>query len=432
MNLNLPLLISCLLVSVSQNFMMTKFLEIYDDNKIKKYVISCIITIVYLYFSYSITMFFVRYLMFILISSIITSRIYKINISKTIIASLISWVIFLISELLFAIIVIVLFKFDVHNLYGGIIGNFCISLISLSVLPFNKFEKLIKNTLKKVETINCFSLILLLLIIAASLSIIVYINYFNQNINSVTNFVLSLIVIFAQITITILLFFERNDKVKIQTEYECAVKNLKEYEGMLDYQRVTNHENKNDLLVIKGMVEKRDKNTIKYIDNIIKTEKEPNDTFLYQTNKIPSGGLRGLVYYKTLLMKEKNINVSLDISNSVRKIDFEKMDLDFNRDVCRIIGVFLDNAIEAVCNEKNKNISITMNYDKDKFTIIIMNNFTGVIDMDLIDNKGYTTKNSGHGYGLSLVKELVSKYDNISNKRIITRNIFKQEINIDM
>lgn len=432
MNLNLPLLISCLLVSVSQNFMMIKFLEICDDNKIKKYVISCIITIVYLYFSYSITMFFVRYLMFILISSIITSRIYKINISKTIITSLISWVIFLISELCFSFIIVGVLKFDIQNFYGGIIANCTISMFSIIFSFIPKVNIFIKKILTKIDFVNSSSVIILLIIFASSLSIIVYVNYFSKEINNAINFILSLIVIFSQALITILLFFERNDKVKIQTEYECAVKNLKEYEGMLDYQRVTNHENKNDLLVIKGMVEKRDKNTIKYIDNIIKTEKEPNDTYLYQTNKIPSGGLRGLVYYKTLLMKEKNINVSLDISNSVRKIDFEKMDLDFNRDVCRIIGVFLDNAIEAVCNEKNKNISITMNYDKDKFTIIIMNNFTGVIDMDLIDNKGYTTKNSGHGYGLSLVKELVSKYDNISNKRIITQNIFKQEINIDM
>lgn len=49
-----------------------------------------------------------------------------------------------------------------------------------------------------------------------------------------------------------------------------------------------------------------------------------------------------------------------------------------------------------------------------------------------MDNPGYTTKENGHGYGLSLVREIIESNDRLSSEREIKDNIFKQILKIKM
>lgn len=73
-----------------------------------------------------------------------------------------------------------------------------------------------------------------------------------------------------------------------------------------------------------------------------------------------------------------------------------------------------------------------MKKEDNKFIITVSNNFDGLIDLGNIESSGYTTKGNGHGYGLTLMKQLVDKNEMIENKRYIYGNMFVQKIIIEI
>ena len=227
--------------------------------------------------------------------------------------------------------------------------------------------------------------------------------------------------------------FERNANVKYKQEREMLINNLNQYEKMLDYQRVNNHENKNQLLVIKSMIEKKDEKTLDYINEIIKDKREDNEILYTKAKRIPSGGLQGLIYQKMLLGQENKIRFNLNVSKDIRKIDIFEENSKLNYDICRIIGIVLDNAIEEVVklNRSEREILISM-YIDEYFIIEVSNHFIGSIDFEKIYSKGYTTKSKGHGYGLSLLKKIVDENENIINEKQVLDDIFTQIIKIKM
>jgi len=216
----------------------------------------------------------------------------------------------------------------------------------------------------------------------------------------------------------------------MKTQNDSLMISLNEYENMLDRQRVDNHENKNQLLIIKNMIKKKDKDVIKYIDTIVKDQKEDDEILYTKVKTIPSGGLQGIIYQKMLVMKDKNIQFSIDVSRDVRKINLDGFSMDNNYKLCKIIGVFLDNAIEESTKINDKKIIISLYEDDGNLIIEVSNKFDGIIELDNIDNEGYTTKGVGHGYGLSLVKKIVTKSDVFINERHINNNIFKQIVRV--
>ena len=403
--------------------------------KSKKFWISSILIGIYTLMSYLITANAVKAILDFIILIICCEFILNFNrryLSQTIILSFIVWVAMLLIDIFTYVILSYIFHFNLNtinsNIYFKVLMTGFICMILVTVFSNLK----IKNYILKISCfgsqINQYYIFITIILSVLLFSISVYICLFNYSIIIILGTLFIMITIYTIIVIgTINEFYQKN---RIQSEYDILLKNLNEYENLLDLQRVSNHENKNQLLVIKGMIDKGESNTSEYINSIIDTQYKDNDAIIYKTNRIPSGGLRGLIYYKILTMKEKKITSNLDVDRSLNELDFDNIPIKTNQELCKIVGVFLDNAIQAVSELKKKEIDIYLKYENDELYIKVSNNYSGVIELDKIDNSGYTTKGKGHGYGLSLVKGIIRENACFKNDREIHGKMFSQIIRL--
>ena len=131
-------------------------------------------------------------------------------------------------------------------------------------------------------------------------------------------------------------------------------------------------------------------------------------------------------------MKDKKINNTLHVDKKVRSVDLSDYGDEFVLNLCKIVSIYIDNAIEATMKTKKKEILLQLYLDSEEnFNISITNTFTGEIDLSKIDTKGYSTKGDGRGYGLALANEILSRTKAIKNERKIDKNTFSQSIIIN-
>lgn len=359
------------------------------------------------------------------------------DIKKLILLTFLCQIITCISEIIsvFVILTILNRNFDIYNVtyidslfYNVFVSLFLIIFLKTKFIK-NIYLKLIKIT-DKIRLSILLTYILLLLFVINVTTAISYISGIGSNYQFIY---VNIIFLFIYMFIIIVAIKEKNEKIEFKEANKILINNLNEYEKMLDFQRVNNHENKNQLLVIKSMIERNDKKIINYINEIIKEKREDNELIYAKAKRIPSGGLQGLIYQKMLVMQEKNINLILNVSQQVRKIDLTNISSKMNYDICRIVGIILDNAIEEVIkfNKKDREIIISMYVDI-CFIIEISNRIKENIDVNKIFEKGFTTKDKGHGYGLSLLNKIVNENEKIVNDIRIVNNIFTQIVKIKM
>lgn len=360
--------------------------------------------------------------------------IFRKSIKETIVIAIYGEFLVAFADIIFALFVVILFKVDsyfIKNTFiDTFIGNAGVSLIYVGISSIPIVKKIYLRLVgfaQKFKVKNLFFLFLLIILSANFLIAIVF-----YDMNSIYVIVINLTLLLVYSFIVFKSINEKNNNIIMKAQNDYLMESLNEYENMVDRQRVDNHENKNQLLIIKNMIKKKDKDVIKYIDTIVKDEKEDDEALYTRVKNIPSGGLQGIIYQKMLSMKDNKILFSLDVSRDVRKIDLDDIGMDNNYKLCKIVGVFLDNAIEESLNVKDKCIMISLYVDDDMLVIDVSNRFDGEIDIDKIDQKGYTTKGDGHGYGLSLVKDLVSNSNCFINERKIKKDIFKQIIKIKL
>ena len=91
----------------------------------------------------------------------------------------------------------------------------------------------------------------------------------------------------------------------------------------------------------------------------------------------------------------------------------ENINPKLNKEILKIIGILLDNAIEALENEKNKFINIEISIKRNVFDIKIENSCSTDIDIDNIMKLGYSTKGKDRGYGMSLIKDILKQQKSI-------------------
>ena len=210
---------------------------------------------------------------------------------------------------------------------------------------------------------------------------------------------------------------------------DLNILSLRELEQVLNNYRVDNHENKNQLLTIRNMTS--NKKVINFIDTILNNKIKDNANIMHETSILPSGGIRGLIYSKMLVMANKDIECELDVEQAIRIVDMKEYSDELVLDICKILGIFLDNAIEEVETLDDKYIFIEM-YMEDKSIITsITNTYNHDLDPDDIYQLGYSTKGKNHGYGLSLVRKIINKNDKLNTYHKISDNEFTQILEIN-
>ena len=351
------------------------------------------------------------------------------NIIECINVAFITETIVIISELIFSIISVLFNKID-NELFakiyqGALISNISISLISLFISSlgitnkvYNKLNRLTYNISKQILIIF-FGLIIVL---ASLLFNLTYYDYSKPIILLVNTLIVCICFVFVIFVIN-----KENKYNKIYIEHSTSLKQLEEYESIINEFRITNHENENQLNSIKGITNNRKVHD--FINTILDNKTKSNKIFLKQALLIPTGGLRGLISSKLFQMNNFNINYTIHIDKKLTTKIMSNVSTKDMSDICQIVGVYIDNAIDDVKNRNSIEKKIFLNiYVDDNINIEIMNPINSEIDLGKIKKIGYTTKAGNHGYGLSLANKILKENQNLKNETIIFNNMFKQKL----
>nr|WP_307725078.1 GHKL domain-containing protein [Staphylococcus kloosii] len=137
--------------------------------------------------------------------------------------------------------------------------------------------------------------------------------------------------------------------------------------------------------------------------------------------------IKGLVTTKILQAQEMNISISVEVNEQITKIDMPTIDLS------RIIGIIIDNAIEASENiDEDPLIRIAFLKNSDvSVTFIVMNKCEDDIPrVHTLFQENFTTKKGNSGLGLSTLKEITESKSNLLLDTTIENNYFVQKVEI--
>lgn len=367
-----------------------------------------------------------HFLILILINKII----FQVSISKSTMLALICYLMLICSDILsfFIYILFNLDPFTINSYLKLLVGNSVVIILLFAISKINFIINILVIIIEKSEN-KVLKFILSSLAIIGLLYTFIYYNISSKSIETVLVNTLTI----ALFTIVFVkLYLEKANKTNLKNEYDKMSEYVKVYEEVIEKDRIRRHENKNQLITIKGMISKKDKQAHEYIDSLIADNSDKTYKWISELKNIPIGGLKGLLFYKVNKMRECNIEVSLTISRSLENSKLQSVNTKLYKELCQIIGVYVDNAIEACMESDIKSIGIEIYKDGDIFEFIITNTYKGNLEVDNMDNAGYTTKGNGHGYGLSLVQDIINSNPQFFQNRELINDYYIQHLFLDL
>ena len=215
------------------------------------------------------------------------------------------------------------------------------------------------------------------------------------------------------------------DKNQIDDLKGCQERLQDSYDSVCSFR----HDFRNIMQSFGGYIATKDINGLqKMYNDVIEECQEMNNQNNIDKEKINNPAVYQLINSKYLLAKKESVKIKLEVYIDINKLKIKTYEL------CRILGILIDNAIEAAKECDDKVISIK--FIKDKYNnrdlIVIENTCKNqLIDLSKLKEKGFSTKKNKifHGLGLWKVNQIIKKNENL---RLYTSRdkIFKQQLEI--
>ena len=223
--------------------------------------------------------------------------------------------------------------------------------------------------------------------------------------NSTIEYYIYIVILIFVVVSFVYVIYNKFQRQAMEEKYNESMEYVLRYEKIINEQGKKNHEYNNQLMVIKGYANNPERLT-EYLEEVIGDHRTGQNYTVKQLGFLPDGGVKGLLYHKLSKMEDNNIKYYLYVDQNIKDKDIESFDLKTYRDLTKLLGVFLDNAIDAALKSEEKEIEVELKDKDDCLLVIISNTYDKNIDINKVGKSGFTTKGTGHGFGLSIVKDI--------------------------
>lgn len=364
--------------------------------------------------------------------------------SKKIIISIslpiVSVLICVILDSLISIVFIYIFKLDsqIINKKISIYWQFFVIEFIL-VFMISKILGLLVNKKSNISFLEIDGLFGVLLMISLMLTLIIfYTNIFMEPNSGYTkegirtNGILILIFSLLLVVIIYTLFNSMKRDIEAKSK-EIQLIQMKEYTNSLEKlyndMRAFRHDYINILGSIVGYIEDDDMTGLKdhFNQNIIPLSKsmESNNFKIGLLKNLMIPELKGIVSSKLIRAQELGIDIFIEIIEEIDKISINIIDL------CRVIGILLDNAIEAAEECDKPFVKLAIVKKQNAVVIVLINSCReGIPPIHKLYQRGFSTRGENRGLGLNNVREILNKYSNAILDTSVSSMEFNQYLEI--
>lgn len=383
------------------------------------------------YFSYYIFNFFIILLIIFPIFAILKRKNVKFNLFNLIFTILYTTALFKTSELLVTLVYTIL----KITLWINIMDKVVFSILTFI---FVKLFTINLNNFTKQQSSVIYNLLLFI-----SVFILVFYNFLSINSvmesNNIPLYYMSISVITFFFILFILISSSLLKNLHIKIEVEAEKQKLEQQKKYIESLEKNNNEIRkfkhnfnNIILGLEGYITSNEVNNIKlrdYFYNNIKnlnTKIELDNIVLSHLNNIKVPSIKNLLTNKIISAQNNDFKVNISVEDEIDNFYVNEMQLS------RILGIFLDNSLEAGLElDNNRFIELIILKANKTIVIQITNTFKNTnLDIDKINESGYSTKGENRGIGLSSANDIISKHNMILNTRI-EDNLFKQILTIE-
>lgn len=214
--------------------------------------------------------------------------------------------------------------------------------------------------------------------------------------------------------------------IKNNQQIEIERLNFKTLSILYDSMRAFKHDYANIIQGIGGYIALNDMNGLRnFYKDLCGEFNQINNLSTLSPNVINNPSIYKTLCNKYYLACNKNINIQFDILSDFSKLNIKPFDLN------RILGILLDNSIEAAKDSNDKIIKLSvLNYPNNKVIKLENTYHDKNIDLNKIFEKSYSTKKNNSGIGLWEIRQILKKYNGLKLNTYMKENLFIQELQI--
>lgn len=199
-------------------------------------------------------------------------------------------------------------------------------------------------------------------------------------------------------------------------------------EHVLEELRAFKHDYKNIMAEMAGYIREGEIDQLKtYYYRLTQTEEidRYKDLYVWKSlRNIQPMEIKGVLYEKVLSIVSKNIDLEIKIESNLR-VMYSDIQI-----INRILGVFIDNAMEAAMEAEEKVVIIEAWSIDNGVAFKIANTCKEMPDLAKIFRRGYSTKGRGRGMGLYWVQNVLKGREELIHEMDVKDGIVIQKLDV--
>lgn len=358
--------------------------------------------------------------------------IFKVNLFKSICAEFIPVICITVLEIIITRLFLILFgcsyemcaNIPIYRLLSTSLIYLSLFILYKLALHYHFSINLLDNMSKNNKRVVLTNVLFALIVIFMQMYLI---GYYNDKLPSFI-IIINILSLIAYFILSIYSMIKTMKLQKTETDLEQEKLYNKTLQILHDNIRAFKHDFSNIISGIGGYVETNDMNGLtKYYKQLLQDCNQVSNLATLSPDVVNSPPIYAVLANKYYSADSLGIKITLESF-----IDFNKLNMDIY-EFTRILGILMDNAIEAASECETKLINVTIRNDQrqNRQLLIINNTYKNKnINIDKLSEKGFTTKSNNAGLGLWEVDKILKKHKNIAKFTTKNDDFFTQQIEI--